>query len=123
MAGADEVELQVLDLVEPGAHVFLERAHDHREVVLEGVVVVLHLVVEHPLVAKVRPQKVAGEEDAVFFEVGEHRIGPVQKGRYEKSKRLAAQLDGLSVGDDDGVQFTIGDVLREDLARPGQHHL
>ena len=63
-------------------------------------------------------QKVAGEQDVVLLDVGEHRIRPVQVWRGDKGQGLAAQVDLLAVLDLVDIQVAaVGDVAQGVCAR------
>ena len=99
MARADHTNRQILDFIQTAENVRLERAENTIVIVahlLQVFLPVVHVGVHQSGFAEMRPQKIAGKQQAARFIPCKHGIRPVQKGRHNELQRPVAQLQNLS---------------------------
>ncbi len=99
VAGPDELDGVLRDLVDVLQHLGAEGHHDLGVVAL-GAVEDFVAVGEQVARRQVRAEEVAAEEDLVFGQPGAHGLGPVHPRREHEGQRLVAQREGLAVGHD-----------------------
>ena len=95
VAVADKLNLQVFNLFQSVEHmgVFI-RPDDIVEIIFVSLgKIAVDLVVEHPRVAVVAAEAVAGEQSLFLGNPGIHGVGPVEHGRGEEVQRQPAQVD------------------------------
>ncbi|MDE6308378.1 MAG: hypothetical protein K2L79_06195, partial [Bacteroidales bacterium] len=92
-----------------------ERPQDGPVVIFERIVVIAHRVVENALVGIVRAERVAREQHLVFGQIRVHTVRPVQVGRADETKRLAAQIQAVAVLDGllrEGLVHDVGQITQ-----------
>ena len=69
-------------------------------------------MIKHLRLTVVRAKEIAGEQNPVLPQVGEHGIRPVQKRRADKCERLSAKIERIAVFYDRNVHIrTVGDIF------------
>ncbi len=122
MRRADHVDGQVFHLGDRFAYAAFEGAHDAVEVERELTLKIGNFVVEQPVAAEVRPESIAGKEDALFHQVGKHGVRPVQVGRQKEAQSPAAQIDFVAVGDNLRLQRPVENLPQKVVAGASAEH-
>ena len=70
------------------------------------------MLIDHTGLAVMRAKKITGEHHFVSFQIGEHRIRPMQERRDNKLQHTpAANVKRVAILDDDGFKTGIGNPL------------
>ena len=124
MAVADKLDVQVLDLFQGAQHMgVLIGPDDVVEIVFVSFgEIPVHPIVEHPLIAVMAAEAVAGEEGLFFGAIGVHGIGPVEHGHLDEAEGQAAQVDLVLFGDSLAGEGLVDDLLQKGQGGLGAQH-
>ena len=119
---ADELNVPPLDLFQRVGHVRI-RSDDVVEIILVRVVeIALDQVVEHPLVAVMAAERIAGEQRGPLGNIGVHGIRPVQHRHPEEAERQPAKVQLVALADHHARKRTVDDLGQKLDGRLGADH-
>jgi len=104
MRGRDDIDIQRLELFDRAQHRIAEAGHDVHIVaqcladvrILIGTLIVKHPAGERTVTAK----SVAGEQDALLRNIGNHGLGPMDKRNHLEHEAEAPEIHAFPVGYD-----------------------
>ena len=117
MRGTDQFQFQLVDFADGSANLVFERTHNAVEIEMKVLGEVRDLIIKEFAGAVMSTESIAGEEDGVLNQVGEHGIRPMQIRSQNKTQGTPTKVNFITITNDLGVERPVQQLGQKILRR------